>query len=84
MLFLKYLFIDKCARADEHKFLVKVYEQQFEHMLFSILVEKGWGERDGLAVWDGNVVKLGCDDSCTAINIIKFIEFKKKKKQEDR
>ena len=23
------------------------------------------------------VVKLGCDDGCTAINIIKFIEFKK-------
>ena len=28
-------------------------------------------------VWDGNTVKLGCDDHCTTINIIKFIELKK-------
>ena len=27
-------------------------------------------------VWDGNV-KLGCDDGCTTINIVKFIELKK-------
>ena len=32
--------------------------------------------REGLGVWDGNVVKLGCDDGCTTINIIKFIELK--------
>ena len=30
----------------------------------------GWG--DGLKVWDGNAIKLGCDDHCTTIN--KFIE----------
>ena len=29
--------------------------------------------RDGLGVWDGNVLKLGYDDGCTTINIIKFI-----------
>ena len=34
---------------------------------------------DGLGVWDGSVVKLGCDDGCTTINMIKFIELKKKK-----
>ena len=28
----------------------------------------GWG--DALGVWDGNVIKLGCDDHCTTINII--------------
>ena len=28
------------------------------------------------AGWDGNVLKLGCDDGCTAINIIKSIELK--------
>ena len=28
---------------------------------------------------DGNTVKLGCDDCCTTIT--KFIEFKKKKKE---
>ena len=32
----------------------------------------GWG--DGLGVWDGNAVKLGCDDHCITINVIKFIE----------
>ena len=26
---------------------------------------------------NGNAVKLGCDDHCTAINVIKFIELKK-------
>ena len=34
----------------------------------------------GLRVWDGNAVKLGCDDHCTAINVIQSIELKKKKK----
>ena len=31
----------------------------------------------GLGVWDGNIVKLGCDGGCTTINIIKLIELKK-------
>ena len=35
----------------------------------------GWG-RDGLEVWDGNAVKLGCDDCYTTINVIKFIQLK--------
>ena len=30
-----------------------------------------------LGVWDGTVVKLGCDDGCTTINMIKFTKFKK-------
>ena len=30
---------------------------------------KGW-----IGAWDGNVLKLGCDDGYTTINIIKFIE----------
>ena len=29
------------------------------------------GERDGLGVWDGNVLKSGCDDGCMTINTIK-------------
>ena len=33
----------------------------------------------GLGVWDGNPVKLGCDDGCTTINVIKFTEQKKRK-----
>ena len=42
--------------------------------------ETDCGGRDELGVWDGNVLKFGCDDSCTngCINIIKFIELKKK------
>ena len=34
------------------------------------------GEGHGLGVWDGNVVKLDCDDGYTTINKIKYIEFK--------
>ena len=36
--------------------------------------ETGWGWGDALRVWDGNAVKFGCDDCCTTINVIKFIE----------
>ena len=35
-------------------------------------------KEDSLGVWLGNVLKLGCDDGCTIVNIIKFIELKKK------
>ena len=35
----------------------------------------GWGE--WLWVWDGNAIKLGCDDCCTTINVINFTELKK-------
>ena len=31
-----------------------------------------WG--DVLGVWDGNAMKFGCDDCCTTINVMKFIE----------
>ena len=36
----------------------------------------GLGEEGGVdwGVWDGNVLKSGCDDGCTTINIIKFTE----------
>ena len=32
----------------------------------------GWEDVQG--VWDGNAIKLGCDDCCTTVNVIKFIE----------
>ena len=32
------------------------------------------GCADTLRVWDGNAIKFGCDDHCTTINVIKFIE----------
>ena len=35
------------------------------------------GGRDGSGVVDGNFLKLGCDDHCKTINIIKFTELKK-------
>ena len=37
----------------------------------------GWG--DALRVWNGNAAKFGCDDCCTLINVIKFINLKKLK-----
>ena len=39
--------------------------------------------RDGLGVWDGNVIKLGCDDCCATTNLIKFIELKEKEKRSE-
>ena len=33
-----------------------------------------WGWGDGLGVWDGNAIELDCDDHCTTITVIKFIE----------
>ena len=36
--------------------------------------------RGGLGVLEGNVLKLDCDDGCTTINIIKFIELGQKRK----
>ena len=44
----------------------------------------GAGKRDGLGVWDGNAVKLECDDHCTKINIVKFSKLKAKKKKKER
>ena len=37
------------------------------------MVSKGdrlGGGGDALRVWDGNAIKLGCDDHCTTINVI--------------
>ena len=31
--------------------------------------ETVWGVEDGLEVWDGNPIKLDCDDHCTTINV---------------
>ena len=37
--------------------------------------ETSWGgDMDALRVWDGNALKFSCDDCCTTINVIKFIE----------
>ena len=49
--------------------------QTLKNLLFP--KETGWGLEDALRVWDGNAVKLGCDDCCTTTNIIKFTELKK-------
>ena len=45
------------------------------------MVTKGGRFREGGVDWglgDRNVLKLGCGDGCTTINIIKFIELIKK------
>ena len=39
--------------------------------------QAGSGE-EWIGVWDGNVLKLDCDEGCTTINIRKFIELKNK------
>ena len=50
----------------------------FEKLI--VTKEDSLGGRERLGVWDGNFLKLGCDDDCTNINIIKFIELKIKNK----
>ena len=37
----------------------------------------GWG--DTLGLWDGNPIKLDCDDHCTTINVINSLNNKKNK-----
>ena len=51
-------------------------EQEQTHRLW-LPKETGCVGGSGLGVWDGNVLKLACDDGCTTTNIIKFIEFLK-------
>ena len=49
------------------------------------MVTKGdglMGGRGGLWVWDGNVLKVGCDDGCKTINVIKFIKLVEKERKE--
>ena len=36
--------------------------------------ETGWGVGDAPRVWDGNAIEFCCDDCCTTINVIEFIE----------
>ena len=35
----------------------------------------GWG--DALGLWDGNSIKLDCDDHCTTTNVINSLSNKK-------
>ena len=46
--------------------------------------ETGWGVGDGLEVWDGKAIKLGCDDRCTTINGINSLRNNNKKKKDTR
>ena len=39
--------------------------------------ERGGGGQGDAGVWDGNVIKLGCDDHCTTINVINSLSNKK-------
>ena len=34
------------------------------------------GRWDGLGVWDGNAIKLGCNDHCRTKSVIIFTELK--------
>ena len=39
--------------------------------------ETDWGQGDALGLWDGNPIKLGCDNHCTSINVINSLSDKK-------
>ena len=38
----------------------------------------GGGGGEGGGAWAGNAIKLGCDDRCATINVIKFVKIFKK------
>ena len=62
-----------------NELLCRIYTDS--QTLENFMVSKGdWlgGEGDGLGVSDGNTIKLGCDDHCTTINVIKLTELKNK------
>ena len=42
----------------------------------------GWG--DALGVWDGNPIKLDCDNHCTTINVINSLSNKKIKEKKKK
>ena len=46
--------------------------QRVERAAFLKREQLGGGGGDALGVWDVNDVKLGCDDHCTTINVIKI------------
>ena len=41
----------------------------------------GVGVGDVLGLWDGNPIKLDCDDHCTTINVINSLSNKNKNKK---
>ena len=47
----------------------------FEKIMVSKWDRLGWWW-GGLGVWDGNAIKLGCDDHCTTINVINLLSNK--------
>ena len=52
--------------------------QTLKNLQFPKETVRGWG--DTLGVWDGNPIKLDCDDHCTTINVINSLSNKKIKK----
>ena len=59
-------------------------EQILTHRFEKLMVSKGESLGGGgmLEVWDGNVIKLDCDDHCTTTNVINSLSniYKKKKR----
>ena len=40
--------------------------------------ETVWGQEDALGLWDGNPIKLDCNDHCTTTNVINSLSNLKK------
>ena len=55
-------------------------EQMLTHRLKNLgsSEETVWGWEDGFGLWDGNPVKLDCDDHCTITGVINSLSNKKK------
>ena len=42
----------------------------FQIFFYGFQMRQFGGRGNGLGFWDGNAIKLGCDDYCTTINVI--------------
>ena len=42
------------------------------------------GVGDVLGLWDGNAIKLDCDDHCTTVNVINLLSNKTKQNKQKR
>ena len=56
--------------------------QTLKNLWFPKETVQGWG--DALRLWNGNPIKLDCDDHCTTINVITSLSNKNKFKKGER
>ena len=64
-------------KKEQNEFLcrIDIDSQTLKNLRFP--KERVRGVGDALGLWDGNPIKLDCDDHCTTINVINSLSNKK-------